>query len=419
MARKKTENPEVNSEFSEDLTDIMEEDESPEEEEAVADSGIFSDDEEIIIEKEEEELEPEPDGEEPESEETDRTGKGVQSYRSRILPESIGGTDRVEQAGKRAKRRLYREETVFTEDGAVKTNRQNSKRHKEYVELAASAKEGTILTGELLSREETENGDIMGIVKYGENFFVKIPAEYMVDMSLQPPRSEMQMNNVYKDLINRRIGAQVSFIVMQVIEKSGIAYGSHIDAMVRKARMNYVRKRNDGFPNYREGMLLEAQVVQVNSIGIWVEAFGAETFISQEELDWVRRGDITELYSVGDKVVIRLLEVHPHVIEVPTYKRSINTVKIKASVKQAKRNPNEEYYDRYAIGTTGKGVVTQVTENGIFIIFADKLSVKCRLFDGIKQPTVGTEVLASITDKRDEGYKFWGRIHHIIKEADM
>lgn len=355
------------------------------------------------------------------SEETTENVK--KNFRNSLLPDEIEAQDRVEKAGKRARRRIYKQEGIMTEDGLIKVKREDTTRNKEYLELSASAKNGSVLKGRLTARRETPSGMILAEVQYGENFTVNIPAEYMFDMSLQPIREAENHNAVMKDLINRRMNSIVSFIVLNVKEKEGIAYGTHIHALARTAREFYVRPQRDQIPLMRKGMLAQAQIVQVNKIGVWVDVLGAECFIRQDEIDWLRRSDISELYHVGDTVTVRVLDIKPHTVKISGSGKELQTVTISASIKQTGENPNQKYYDQFEINATGQGEVTQVTDTGIFIIFSNKISVLCKLYDGPKQPAVGATVLAQITNKQcnpDAGeYHFSGIIKYTIKEKEI
>lgn len=357
----------------------------------------FKDDEEIVLPKEE-----------PES----------RSYRSNLLPEGIGGNDRIKVAGKRKKRSLYAQEEVHTKDGIRKVKKEDTEKYKEYVELAASDKNKTILSGRLTSRRETENGDVLAEIQYGEHYTVCIPAYLLCDMSLQP-KTDKTLNNQLKDLINRRMGTTIDFVVMHVDEAKCVAYASHIDAMARQARRAYQAPRGGGDPEYKVGYLAEAQVMQTNTRGIWVEVAGSECFIEKNEISWTRIADPSEIFVVGQKVDVRIMDVQPHTIEIQGTNRKVNTVKIQASVKRVKMNPNEKEFDKIPIGSTAVSVVTQITEFGVFVIYNNKISVKCKLYDGPKQPKIGSEVLVTIERKYEDTHQFDGKINYILSEPTI
>lgn len=295
------------------------------------------------------------------------------------------------------------------------------------MDLVASAKNGNILKGKLMRREESEHGMLLAVVKYG-TWDVKIPAEHLIDISMMPPlKSDQTEQQLYKTVINHRLGTVVDFRCMQVNERTRLAIGSHIEAMTKKAINNYTVRVKGQDAKIERGMIVEAQIIQVNSIGIYVEAFGAEGFIKNDEIDWLRRADITEMYSPGDKVYIKLLDVLKHTITIPFIDPKTNkpkeykTVKIVGSIKQTTPNPNEKYYDKYKEDTCGIGVVTQITESGIYTIFDEEISVKCNHYetgDG-RQPQIGDNVMVRLTRKYEDTRLFMGEIYHVNRRANM
>lgn len=344
-------------------------------------------------------------------------------YLARNVPEGLTSSpEKLVKAGKRKRRQLYGGDTVMTENGAVRSNAANSQRRKEYLELAQSANARKILTGTLVTTSQTGTNRVLAEISYGEHFTVKIPAEFLCDLSMQPEqifaiikRRDETATNTLKDIIHKRLGAPVSFIVLQVDEREGIAIASHIDAMVEMARANYTM-RGGNAPKVRKGDLAEGTVMQVNTLGIWVEVIGVETFIRNSELSWFRYQDVSTQYNVGDKVTVKILEVEKHTIHAEI--RDLNTVKITASVKQATQNPNVKFFDKYEIGQSGAALVAHITDRDIFVIFGGRISVRCNHPKDMDIPPFGSTVMVKIVNKRDDEHLFTGEIRHIIKRPD-
>lgn len=336
---------------------------------------------------------------------------------------SQGGELRgVVAAGKKAKRKLYNKGMVYTkEDGLVRQNISNSERRKEYLELVASAKSGKILTGICKNYRETDNGQILACVNFGKHFIVDIPVERFCDLSQQPPEvvndiehgNSETKNYRLKMIIQNRFDSEVSFRVRYADERTGLVFGDHLSAMSSECRQYYTARHGNS-PTLHPGMNVEAQIVQTNRIGVWVECFGAEAFITADEIDWLRRADISEQYQKGQKVFIHIMEVHPHTIEQDG--RITNVIKLKASIKRMVDNPNEIYFDRYQEGQHGIAEVTQITDTGVFVIFANKISVLCTLPGQEDIPDIGDRCDVSLTLKEKDGSLFWGRITRVYKK---
>ena len=342
--------------------------------------------------------------------------------------------DRIQVASKRQKRKIYKSEAVFTEDGLVKTTKQNNQRHIEYIELAASIKEQNVLRGKLIGitnvlRDGSKTPIPFGEVAYKDHWTVFIPASALFDATIQPPevidalKDPERSNGAYKNVMNRRINSQVDFIATYADEKNGYAIGSHIWAMSRRSANYYSERRRDGRPDITSGMVVRGSVVQTNSYGIYVDLFGAETFIPNTELSWHQIADARDLYDVGSEVDVRILSIKQTMLYDAVRRKDYRVAKVSASVKQLTEDPNKVYFHDIEIGDSGLGVVTQVTEFGIFAIFKNKVQVKCGLYNGGKgtQPMVGDELRVEITkkgiDKENGRCTYNGTVKHWIRRA--
>lgn len=66
-----------------------------------------------------------------------------------------------------------------------------------------------------------------------------------------------------------------------------------------------------------------------------------ETFIPLRELSYQRMLDATAVYQPGQRVVVKLLEIH---------RTDRDHIQVAASVKQASANPYEKALRRYSVG---------------------------------------------------------------------
>lgn len=344
--------------------------------------------------------------------------------------------DRIQVASRRQKRKIYHTEAVFTEEGLTKATIQETEKHKEYIELAASVKEQTVLRGRLIGitkllKDGTETPIPFGEVEYKKYWTVYIPAHVLFDSTIQPPEvvdalkatEKDKRNSAFKNVMNRRINAPVDFIANYINEKDGYATGSHIWAMSRRSLQYYATPRRDGKPDITSGMIVRGTVVQVNSYGIYVDLFGAETFIPNTELSWNQISDVREYYDVGSEIDVRILSIKQKMLYDGIRNKEYRVAKVTASVKQITEDPNKVYFDEIEIGDSGLGEVTQVTEFGIFALFKNKVQVKCGLYDGGNgtQPLIGDELRIEITkkgiDKESGRYTYNGTIKHCIRKA--
>lgn len=344
--------------------------------------------------------------------------------------------DRIQVASKRQKRKIYRTETVFTENGHVRVTRQESERHKEYVELAGSVKEHNVLRGRLIGytcvlRDGSASPVPLGEVEYKKHWTVYIPADVLFDQTIQPPeiltslRDPDNQYGAYKDVLNRRINSVVDFVATYVDEKGGYALGSHIWAMNKRSQEHYARLQRDGHPNITTGCIARGSIVQVNSFGVYVDLYGAECFIPNNELTWFQIADAREHYDVGGDIDVRILSIEKKNLYDAHRKKEYSVAKVSASAKQTSSDPNKRYFNEIEVGSTGLGVVTQVTEFGVFAIFKNKVQVKCGLVNsgnGV-QPMIGDEVRIEIKKKginpKDGKFLYGGKIKHWISHKEF
>lgn len=391
-----------------------------EEEIQVPDTG---EDEATEIEEQEDALLSEPDtelseAEAPAGEKPIENDKAAPKKRAARKPRVVG-------IGKKHRSKTYNFDTYFDPDKGEKAviNRSNSKAYREYLELAASANTAKVLTGTLESSDITEHGDVIARVNYGENFIVTIPVERFCDFSLQPPEVLRDIQSGTQELRNYRLqtmlknryGSKVNFIVRYVEEASRTCLGDQISAMSRMARQTFV-SHNNRQPWVVPGGNLKMRVVQANRVGVWLEGGGAECFVPTREVDWLRRADVSERYSAGDEVVVQVIAIKPKKIDQGG--RITNIIEIDASIKRLQEDPNKIYFDKYQVGTSGAAKVTQVTDRGVFVIFANKISVFCNFNNGDEDnPMPGDIINVTIDRKFDENYTFRGKIGRTLRKG--
>ena len=112
-----------------------------------------------------------------------------------------------------------------------------------------------------------------------------------------------------------------------------MAAASRLEAMAIKRREYYTGTGRDGNNLLYEGVCAEGRVVAVVRAGVFVELFGVETFIPLRELSYQRMLDATAVYQPGQRVVVKLLEIH---------RTDRDHIQVAASVKQANANPYEK-----------------------------------------------------------------------------
>ena len=153
-------------------------------------------------------------------------------------PAKAAKPEKVITASKTARKKIYKEESVFKLDPDDDSSSEEiDLRKTTFLELAASAKQGKILTGMVDGERTTKMGEIAEVSYNG--FTVLIPAEEMFEIPEEVKKlNPTGLNSIAswtKNQINHRLGSTIDFVVRQVDEKNRIAVASRIEAMYAKA----------------------------------------------------------------------------------------------------------------------------------------------------------------------------------------
>lgn len=334
-------------------------------------------------------------------------------------------THSIQMADKETKRELYAAENIFVEDGDESIVETDSKiRREEWLELVASAQENRILKGVITSITEvpSENTDepdyvpeYMAKVRFKTGQFqVNIPSFCLYYYNYRDLNKAMAAD-IQKNM-RRRLGAEIDFVVRYAEEKTGMVYGDRLQALSMRGVRNYT-SINGRKPNVMPGELVQATIIAIAREYITVDAAGAEIRIPLEEISWLYMADAREFdgiktaecYQVGNKVVVKILTAETEKVRV--LNSSYTLVKATASIKQAKANPRLKYYEEFKIGDFYAGVVTGITETGVYVNLDNRMDCLCHFpSNGRRMPIMGENVIVQINQKDDEKKFIFGSI---------
>jgi ribosomal protein S1 len=184
-----------------------------------------------------------------------------------------------------------------------------------------------ILTGFLGGLEQTDSGKTLVVVEY-KGFRVVIPLKEMVvgmpNNLSGKAYSDMVLS--YNKLLSNMLGCQIDFIVKGIDSKSRSIVASRREAMLRKRRDFYFEPDDNGNCRVYPGRIIQARVILVAEKAIRIEAFGVECSIIARDLSWDWIGDARDRYSVGDHILVRIMEVNDDTIEGLTIKADAKSV---------------------------------------------------------------------------------------------
>ena len=232
------------------------------------------------------------------------------------------------------------------------------------------------------------------------SYKVAIPAE----MAVSPPEDSRgrDASDVMHQMLTRRLGAEVDYIVKAVDPKYHVAVGNRLEAMMAKRSLYYTRNR-DGNRRVRAGACAEARVVSVIRPGIFVDIFGVETFVPLAELSYQRMMDATTAFQPGQRVLVRILRIQG---------QRPSEITVEASVKQAGENPYEKAVRKYSVGNRYVGTVSMVNTTGVFVALDGGIDCLCN-YPRRGRPPRGARATVKILGISQDTNRIWGVITHI------
>ncbi len=335
-------------------------------------------------------------------------------------------THSVQKASDLAKKEIYSSEHVFVEDGDeafVETD--STHRKEEWLELVASANEHRILKGTITSITEISSTkdqddpdyipDFMAKVRFKTGQFnVNIPSYVLYNYHYERMNRAMAMD-IQKNMM-RRLGAEIDFVVRYVDEKTGTVYGDRLSALSMRGVRNYT-SINGRKPNIIPGMIVQAKIIAVAREYITVDAAGAEIRIPIEEISWLYMADArefdgiktSECYRVGNRVNVKILSAEPKKVKV--FNSYYTLIEATGSIKQAKANPRLKYFAEFNPGDFYAGVITGITEAGVFVNLDNKMDCVCKHpTSGRRMPIMGEQVVVRINSKDEEKKFIYGSL---------
>jgi len=263
--------------------------------------------------------------------------------------------------------------------------------------LAGAARRQQILTGIVSNVVPSDTGNPACAIDF-EGMRVLIPFREMV--LTEWPEDEPAPRSVQLHM-QHMLGATVDFIPAAVDVRNRAAVGSRKAAMLQRQRRYYETGR------VKPGILIACRVLAVGNFTMTVEACGVDSEIYARNVSWEWFSDITELYSTGDLVVARVMDVQ--------HNEDTGRYAVELSIKAATEHSDKAAFEKLIPNSNYFGVVTGVKNGTFFVRLQSGVNAKTKLFRSRDYPGRQDTVCFRVTRLDEENMVANGYITRIIK----
>ena len=265
-----------------------------------------------------------------------------------------------------------------------------------------------ILSGQLGGVEQKDGGKTIAIVDY-KGFRIVIPIKEMLVTQGRFPSGQEYTDLMmqYNKLINNMLGAEIDFIVRGIDSKTRSVVASRREAMLKKRQIFYLDTDNDGMYRVYDGRLVQARVIAVAEKVVRVEIFGIDYPILARDLSWDWIGDARERFSVGDRILVRILKVQRD--EKP------ENISVTADIKSVSNNSIRENLKKCRVQGKYAGKVTDVYKGIVYIRLSNGVNAVAHSCYDARTPGKKDDVSFVVTRIDEERGVAVGIITRIIR----
>ena len=165
-----------------------------------------------------------------------------------------------------------------------------------------------ILSGNLIGMETTPNDNRVVGVTYFQDYKIIIPAQELIVL-MPNARSTDTAEVRQQKIISSMIGAEISYMIIALDNNTQTVVASRLRANERNRQTFFFDKDDKGRYKIYEDSLVEARIIGLGASSLHVEIFGVECGIPTREISWDWITDVSERFSVGDRVMVRITEI--------------------------------------------------------------------------------------------------------------
>ncbi len=263
-----------------------------------------------------------------------------------------------------------------------------------------------MMSGTFGGLEILDDGKHIGVVEFS-GYRILIPLK---EMAFGMPDTYLRdYDNVMRQHVkhfSNMLGAEIDFVVKGIDSNSRSVVASRKDAMLKKRQTFYMEPDSSGEPLVRVGRTVQARIIGVHEKVLRVEIFGVETTILARDLSWEWIGDVTEHYSVGDTVLVRIAELEC---------KDVENITVKAEVK-GQNDTTKEKLKQCRIQNKYAGRVIDIRKGVVFIRLTNGVNAIAHSCYDRRMPGKKDDVSFVVTHIDEERGVAVGLISRIIKQ---
>ena len=216
-----------------------------------------------------------------------------------------------------------------------------------------------ILSGNLIGMETTPNDNRVVGVTYFQDYKIIIPAQELIVL-MPNARSTDTAEVRQQKIISSMIGAEISYMIIALDNNTQTVVASRLRANERNRQTFFFDKDDKDRYKIYEDSLVEARIIGLGASSLHVEIFGVECGIPTREISWDWITDVSEQFSIGDRVMVRITSIKGRDNQTTQFA-------VDASIRLAQTSKQEELLKTVHKGNIYTGRIADIRK-GTFLI---------------------------------------------------
>lgn len=257
------------------------------------------------------------------------------------------------------------------------------------VVVLSKEKAAKVKVWEDIKKAYDENGIVNGTIES------RVKGGFSVDIGVQAflPGSQADLRPIRN--LDEMVGQTLPFKILKYNRKrSNIVLSRRV--ILEEERE---QQRTDTLSSIQENKVVEGVVKNITEYGVFVDLGGVDGLLHITDISWGRVKHPSELFSVGDKVTLKILNL------------DLERERVSLGMKQLTEDPWASASEKYPVGSRITGKVVSLTDYGAFVeleegieglIHVSEMSWTRKIRHPSKVVSVGEEVSAVVLDIKPE-----------------